>query len=384
MLPFIAYFLILSFGKTFADEYNQSIQLAPKPSTRTLPQRRSISAIPAIESFHNDVQHFEAQPKTDLTTPCIILCRDTTYTKLWNLDDWKDHSKHALSRYTKHIILWPTSTTMHNILGAVTISGLWSFIISKLSMKYGVFKAGVAKFTITFTFLQAPILLLLTLRTNRALDRLLEARKAWGSLGRTTRSLMSITCAYILPQYPKAAGIIARYLAICGWVLKGMIRKEDDSELIQNIMKSVPEEAEWLLKQSNGKGFKRPHAVVCRIRNLFAKLQHDIDIPHHIMLRIEEILYDIEATTGICNRILVSPIPPTYTRHTSRVLVMYLSMLPIALVGMGIGTAPVVVTVMFASYILIGIDEIGLEIENPFPLMPLYGMSTGIQKEVVR
>ena len=381
MIPFIIYSLILSFGQTVADECRQSIQLSPK---RTLQQRPYTPIIPEIESFHNDVQHFEAQPNTDLTTPCIILCRDTTYTKLWNLDDWKDHSKHALSRYTKHIFLWPTSTTMHNILGAVTISGLWGFIISKLSMKYGFFKAGVAKFTITFTFLQAPILLLLTLRTNRALDRLLEARKAWGSLGRSTRSLMGITCAYILPQHPEAVGVVARYLAICGWVLKGMIRKEDDSELIQNIMKSVPEEAEWLSKQSNGKGIKRPHAVVCRLRNLFAKLQQDIDIPHYIMLRIEEILYDIEATTGVCNRILVSPIPPTYTRHTSRVLVMYLSMLPIALAGMGVGTAPVVVTVMFASYILIGIDEIGLEIENPFPLMPLWGISTGIQKEVVR
>ena len=32
----------------------------------------------------------------------------------------------------------------------------------------------------------------------------------------------------------------------------------------------------------------------------------------------------------------------------------------------------------------IGIDEIGLEIEHPFPLMPLYGLSKSIQKEVER
>jgi len=56
----------------------------------------------------------------------------------------------------------------------------------------------------------------------------------------------------------------------------------------------------------------------------------------------------------------------------------------VALVGMGISTLPVVVTVAITSYILIGIDEIGLEIEHPFPLMPLYGLSKSIQKEVER
>jgi len=83
-------------------------------------------------------------------------------------------------------------------------------------------------------------------------------------------------------------------------------------------------------------------------------------------------------------RVLISPLPPTYTRHTSRVLILYLSVLPVALVGMGISTLAVVVTVAMTSYILIGIDEIGLEIEHPIPLMPLYGLSKSIHREVER
>ncbi len=389
LIIFLLLFLFTTLGKTYAKEsLHQNIkfsnfipnQNAPAPSgSATNTQVKA-----AIEAFHNDMKHFEAQPKTDLTTPCIVLCRDTTYTKIWNLDDWENHTKHALFRYKKHIASWGASTTMQNIVGAVGVSGLWSLMLSRLSQKYEILQNTMAKFTVTFTFLQAPILLLLTLRTNRSLDRLLEARRAWGALGRTTRTLMGLTCAYILPRHPQAACIIARYLSTSGWVLKGMIRKQDDSEVIRSIMKSVPQEAEWLLKQSQEKGMKRPHAVTTRLRHLFSKLREEIDIPHHIMLRIEEVLYDIDATTGICNRILVSPIPPTYTRHTSRVLVLYLSLLPIALIGMGTGTIPVVATVTFASYILIGIDEIGLEIENPFPLMPLFDMSTGIQKDIFR
>merc|ERR1711976_508191 len=263
-------------------------------------------------------------------------------------------------------------------------SGVWSYIVSSIAKEYDIAQKAMAKFTITFTFLQAPILLLLTLRTNRALDRLLESRRSWGALNRSTRSLMGLTCTYILPKHPHLACIIGRHLCICGWVLKGMIRNEDDTQLIRSIMNSVPFEADWIIQQSQETGVKRPHAVIYRLRQLYSRIQGDVELPSIIMLRIEEIIYDIESTIGLCNRIITSPIPPTYTRHTSRVLVLYLSLLPLGRAGMGIGTAAVVVTVSFAAYVLIGIDEIGLEIENPFGLMPLWGLSTGVQKEIER
>ena len=345
-------------------------------------KQTSTNAI-AIQSFLNDIQYLQSQPKTNLTTPCIDLCRDTTYTRLWSLKDWQQHSKHALSRYCAHFLSWPASTTMHNILGAVAVTSLWSLFVSMVAKYCGPVEQIMMKFAITLTFLQAPILLLLTLRTNRALDRVLEARRAWGGLNRASRSFMGLVCAYIIPNHPNTGCIIARYLCMSGWALKGTLRDEDDSAFIQNIMHSVPQESHWMLHQSDQTGLKHPHIIIYRLRNILASLKQD-DVPSMILLRMEEILYDIEAAIGICNRILTSPIPPTYTRHTSRILVLYLSILPIALVGMGIGRLGTTVTVACASYIIIGVDEIGLEIENPFPLMPLFGLSKGIQNEVER
>jgi len=57
-------------------------------------------------------------------------------------------------------------------------------------------------------------------------------------------------------------------------------------------------------------------------------------------------------------------------------------MMPIALAGMGLSMPAALITSVIASYILVGIDEIGLEIEHPFPLMPLFSISMSIQKEV--
>ena len=34
------------------------------------------------------------------------------------------------------------------------------------------------------------------------------------------------------------------------------------------------------------------------------------------------------------------------------------------------------------SYVLVGVDEIGMEVENPFPLLPLQQMSAGLQSLV--
>lgn len=210
---------------------------------------------------------------------------------------------------------------------------------------------------------------------------------------------MGLVTGYIMPSHPQVACIMARYLCITGWSLKGMLRNESDDDLIRDIMHSVPDEANWLVGQKKGVcGSSRPHVIVYRLRNMLSTFQEGytnptnrngnrnsnvpVCIPAMVLLRMEEILYDMETTIGICNRVMTSPIPPTYTRHTSRVLVMYLSLLPVALVGMGISTFVTVVTVACVSYILIGIDEIGLECEHPFPIMPLFGLSKGIQKQI--
>ena len=67
---------------------------------------------------------------------------------------------------------------------------------------------------------------------------------------------------------------------------------------------------------------------------------------------------------SICERIYNTPIPLAYSRHTSRFLVIYVSTLPLVLVGaLRWATLPVMVTVCWA---LFGILEIGNLVEEPF------------------
>jgi len=65
-----------------------------------------------------------------------------------------------------------------------------------------------------------------------------------------------------------------------------------------------------------------------------------------------------------CERIYNTPIPLAYSRHTSRFLVIYVSTLPLVLVGaLRWVTLPVMLTVCWA---LFGILEIGNLVEEPF------------------
>jgi predicted membrane chloride channel (bestrophin family) len=105
----------------------------------------------------------------------------------------------------------------------------------------------------------------------------------------------------------------------------------------------------------------------------------DYLVPHKLL---EEGIANMEGVAGVCERILASPIPPTYSRHLSRVLVIWLAALPIGLIGSGVPILGVVTSTAFTSYVLIGLDEIGMEIEHPFSLLPLQQLAGAVQNGV--
>jgi len=70
----------------------------------------------------------------------------------------------------------------------------------------------------------------------------------------------------------------------------------------------------------------------------------------------------LSSYVGACERLLQTPVPLNYARHTSRFLTLWCFTLPVSLVGsMGFGVIPVTA---FVTWCLFGIQEIGLFIEH--------------------
>lgn len=137
-----------------------------------------------------------------------------------------------------------------------------------------------------------------------------------------------------------------------------------------------PEEAIWVIQAPSD----APTAILIRLRQLVASSIHELPLTASQAMEFK--IGELESVLGVCKRLIGSPIPPTYTRHTSRVLCLYLGLLPIALVASKATLVSILVNISLLSYVLIGIDEIGVEIEHPFPLLPMYHLSKALQKNI--
>jgi len=79
------------------------------------------------------------------------------------------------------------------------------------------------------------------------------------------------------------------------------------------------------------------------------------------MLKLLDTMVDV---LGGCERILKTPIPVAYSIHLKQLLLIYCLTLPFQLVTeLTWWTAPIVGVISFTVF---GIEQIGIEIENPF------------------
>jgi putative membrane protein len=77
-----------------------------------------------------------------------------------------------------------------------------------------------------------------------------------------------------------------------------------------------------------------------------------------------QLLHQMVDVIGICERILRTPIPLAYSIHLKQLLMIYSLSLPFQMVDqLEWMTGPIVALI---SFTLLGIEEIGIQIEDPF------------------
>jgi len=216
---------------------------------------------------------------------------------------------------------------------------------------------------------------LLALRTNNTLNRVAEGRLAWGRCILLTRDIAQSISAYIYPIDKTIALLAARNLSLFGWLLKARLR-EDASDDVVRIMLSG-QDAEYVISAR-----KRPVAVISRLRQIVATLARKGLLQNYAALSFDEHCLELNRVYGMCERIRGSPIPVLYTSHTTRLLSFYLFFLPIALDGSGLPVLLNFVTTLAAGFVMMGLDEISHQTEQPFRIMPMQPISAGVTRDV--
>merc|ERR1711972_1265340 len=82
---------------------------------------------------------------------------------------------------------------------------------------------------------------------------------------------------------------------------------------------------------------------------------------------------------GACENVLATPIPVGYTKHTTRFLFLWLTLLPLALQGqLGVGC---VFGEQLIAFGLLGIEDVGIQLEEPFSVLPVERIVTKVALE---
>jgi ion channel-forming bestrophin family protein len=198
--------------------------------------------------------------------------------------------------------------------------------------------------------------LLLVFRTNASYDRFWEGRKAWGCIVNNSRNIARAASG-LLEDRPKLVKTVLQWAAVYPHACMRALRGE--TGLGPAADRLPPAEVTEVLASSHV-----PLAVAARISHALGEVRGTGVFAERSAVAIDSIVRGMIDDIGVCERIKKTPLPFAYVVHLRRALVLYCVTLPFTLVAQYSWTS--VLFTLFITYILFGIDEIGVEIENPF------------------
>ncbi len=198
--------------------------------------------------------------------------------------------------------------------------------------------------------------MLLVFRTNSSYNRFWEGRQLWGSLINEARNLGRAASVHLRGD-PELLDHVIRWTGVFPYAVKNALR---GTEGLGPIADTLPRaERDWVLCSDHP-----PLSIATRITARLVKARDKGLISDITLASIDRNVQLLVDYLGGCERINSTPLPFAYMVHLRRVIIVYCFTLPFALVGT-FGWATVLAT-LGVAYTLLGIEEIGVEIENPF------------------
>lgn len=202
------------------------------------------------------------------------------------------------------------------------------------------------------TLIGVALGLLIVFRNNCSYDRYWEGRKLWGGIVNTSRNLVRGAVA--------AAGEaheLAKYVEAYALALKQHLRGNKDISEVKGFL------TEAQFEQASASA-NPPNLIALYMSRWIEDRKHDGTIDSMKSVSLESQVRILLDNQGGCERILRTPIPFAYAVHIKQLLLVYLLSLPFALVSdMSWVSIPTAAVIAFG---LLGIEEAGVEIEDPF------------------
>lgn len=205
---------------------------------------------------------------------------------------------------------------------------------------------------VAHTIMGVAIGLLIVFRNNCSYDRYWEGRRLWGSIVNSSRNLLRAATAYT-----GAAVDLANLVAGYALALKQHLRGNTDLAEVQAL---VPDD---VFRKASAAA-NPPSLLAFFMSDWVHQRRVQGKLDENQARTLEALVSNIIDCQGGCERILRTPIPFAYAVHIKQLLWLFLMTLPFVLVPtMGWVTPIALATIGFG---LLGIEEAGVEIEDPF------------------
>lgn len=271
------------------------------------------------------------------------------------------------------------NSLINKISKHLIISTVWSIVVL-------IFHFNVRPIAISSTIhnlIGLALGLLLVFRTNSSYDRFWEARKMIGTIIGQTKSLLRAVDVFF-HQSPEIRYEIAVRLLVFNFAVMKFMRKEPKA---LNQWKNLLGESEL---QEIIDSRTPPLTALLQISRILQKEKEEKRISGMVQMKFERHIQTLAENFGGCERILFTPLPRVYVTHLHVALLVYCYSLPFVLIDNFHWTGMTVLGTVFLTFVLLGIEAISIEMENPFgkdsddlPLDDLYASIEGAITEQI-
>ena len=278
--------------------------------------------------------------------------------------------------FLKILVSLHKSDTLKILFPTIFLVGIYCYGVYYLEVEYLHLnsKSSISNIGMIHSLLGFVLSLLLVFRTNTAYDRWWEGRKLWGKLVNDSRNFV-IKINSILPENDvKNRTQIAKYLRFFPHFLANHLSKESTRLVLDEDFSDLQKELQH----------HPPAELVFLLTKKLYQLKKENKISDTEMLFLDTQLSGFLDVCGGCERIKNTPIPYSYSSFIKKFIIFYVMALPVAnVVNLGGFMIPIT---MFVYYVLLSLELIAEEIEDPFNNdendIPMEAISQNIERSI--
>ena len=278
--------------------------------------------------------------------------------------------------FLKILVSLHKTDTLKILFPTILLVGIYCYGVYYLEVEYLHLnsKSSISNIGMIHSLLGFVLSLLLVFRTNTAYDRWWEGRKLWGKLVNDSRNFV-IKINSILPENDvKNRTQIAKYLRFFPYFLASHLSKESTRLVLDEDFSDLQKELQH----------HPPAELVFLLTKKLYQLKKENKISDTEMLFLDTQLSGFLDVCGGCERIKNTPIPYSYSSFIKKFIIFYVMALPVAnVVNLGCFMIPIT---MFVYYVLMSLELIAEEIEDPFNNdendIPMEAISQNIERSI--